>query len=250
MRRPALILAIAVLSTGCLGSDFANSVEGSWQLTSGTVDGEDIPLVETHPITIDFDGDQVQGTASCNHYGGTFELSGSSVSFDDLAMTEMACFPQETMDAEALYGRALGLVTTVQVDEGLILSGPGVELDFTSLSPVPEAELTNTVWVLHGLIHGDTVSSTSGDRATLEFFTDGSMIGDTGCRLLTGHYVVQGAEVLLTDLTAEGDCDPELADQDSQVVSVLGDGFRAEIDGKRLTIRSVGGDGLAYVADG
>lgn len=243
------MIGIAVLSAACLGSDFADSVQGSWQLTAGTVGDEEIPILETHPITIDFEGDEVSGTASCNHYGGTFELSGSKIAFGDLAMTEMACFPQETMDAEALYARALGMVTTVSVDDGLVLSGPGVELEFSSLPPVPEADLTNTVWVLDGLIQGDAVSSVSGDRATLELFTDGSVLGGTGCRLLTGHYVVKGAEVLLTDLTAQGDCDPDLTDQDSLVVTVLGDGFRAEIDGDRLTLTSVGGDGLTYVAE-
>lgn len=250
MRRITLMVFIAVLSAACLGSDFTDSVDGSWQLTSGTVDGEDIPLLSTHPITIHFDGDEVDGTASCNHYGGTFELSGSSMSFNDLAMTEMACFPQETMDAEALYTRALGLVTTVNVDDGLLLSGPGVELEFASLPAVPEAELTNTVWVLDGLIRGDSVSSVSGDRATLEFFTDGSMLGGTGCRLLSGHYRTSGSDLVVTDLEAEGpDCDPGLADQDSHVVSVLEGTVRVDIVGNSLTLTASGGDGLSYLAE-
>lgn len=245
-----MMFCIAVLSTACLGADFADSVEGSWQLTSGTVHGGEIQLVETHPITIHFEGDAVGGTASCNQYGGVFELSGSSISFSDLAMTEMACFPHETMDAEALYSQALGMVTTVEVDDGLTLSGPDVELVFTSLPPVPEAELTNTVWVLDGLVGGDAVSSVSGDRATLEFFTDGSMLGGTGCRLLSGHYRVNGAEVVVTDLEAQGtDCQADLAEQDQRVVSVLEGTIRIDIADDRLTLSSVGGEALTYVAE-
>lgn len=137
MRRIIPLVIIGALSTACLGSDFADSIEGSWQLTSGAIDGQEIPLVDGHPITMTLDGDQVGGTASCNSYGGTFELSGESIRFGDLAMTEMACFPSETMEAEALYARALARVTTVSLDGELTLEGPGTELVFTDLAQAP-----------------------------------------------------------------------------------------------------------------
>jgi heat shock protein HslJ len=248
MSRIAPLAALALFTAACLGSDFADSVEGSWQMTEGTVDGEDMTVLESHPITITFEDHQVSGTASCNGYGAGFELSGSSISFGDLAMTEMACFPEETMEAEALFAEAITRVDTVAFDGELTLSGDGVEMVFEALAPVPEAELTNTVWVLDGLISGDAVSSVSGERATLELFTDGSVLGGTGCRLLHGQYAISGAEVVFTELSAEGECDPSLADQDGHVVTVLGDGFRVEIDGERLTLRSTGGEGLTYRA--
>lgn len=249
MRRTALLIATTVLTVACLGSDFTDSLEGSWQMTSGTVGGEEIPLISSHPITITFEEDRVGGTASCNGYGGTFTLSGSEISFANLAMTEMACFPEETMEAEALFAEGLTMVDTVTVDEGLTLSGDGVEMSFERLEPVPEADLTNTVWVLDGLITGDAVSSVSGERATLEMFTDGSVLGGTGCRLLQGQYIISGAEVVFTEFSAEGECDAALADQDNHVVTVLGDGFRVEIDGQRLTLWSAGDQGLSYRAD-
>lgn len=249
MRRIALIASVALLTAACLGSDFADSVEGSWQMTSGTVDGNEIPLVSSHPITINFEGDQVNGTASCNGYAGSFQVSGSEISFGNLAMTEMACFPEQVMEAETLFAQGLTMVDTVAVDGGLTLSGEGVEMSFEQLEPVPEAELTNTVWVLDGIIANDAISSASGERATLELFSDGSVLGGTGCRLLQGQYTISGAEVVLTELSAEGDCDPALADQDSHVLTVLGDGFRVEIDGQRLTVWSAGDLGLSYLAD-
>lgn len=136
MRKLALVSLVAVLTTACLGSDFADSVEGSWQMTSGTVDGEEIPLLDSHPITITFEGDEVSGTAACNSYGGTFELDGSEITFGALAMTEMACTPEETMQAEAMFGTALTRVQTVAIDDGMTLSGEGVELVF---EPVADA---------------------------------------------------------------------------------------------------------------
>lgn len=249
MRRIALLAPIALLTVACLGSDFADSIEGSWQMSSGSVDGEEIPLISSHPITITFEGDQVNGTASCNGYAGTFELSGSEIVFGNLAMTEMACFPEETMEAEALFAQGLTMVDTVQVDDELTLSGDDVEMTFERLEPVPEAELTNTVWVLDGLISNDAVSSVAGERATLELFSDGSVLGGTGCRLLQGRYTVSGPEVVFTEFAAEGECDPALTDQDNHVVTVLGDGFRVEIDGQRMTLWSAGDLGLSYRAD-
>jgi heat shock protein HslJ len=251
MWRVALITALVMISTACLGSDFADSVEGSWQMTSGTVDGNQIPIVDTHPISIAFDQDEVSGTASCNGYGGTYELDGSTITFRDLAMTEMACSPEETMQAEAMFATALTRVDSVSLDGELTLSGDGVEMVFDALEPVPESELTNTVWVLDGLIQGESVSSpVSETGATIEFSSDGSAQGDTGCRPFSGRYTVSGAEVIMTELAADGqECEPAMASQDSLFLTVIGDGFRVEIEEDRLTTWIPGAEGLTFVAE-
>lgn len=255
MRTFLLVLATTLLIAACGGSsgssDPTDDIEGSWQLTEGRVEGETVPIIDDHPITITFDGVNVSGTAACNGYGGVFERSGSSISFPDLAITEMACFPPEVMDAEQLFARGLTLVDTVSGDGDLSLTGSDVEMTFAPLEPVPDAELTNTVWVLDGLIQGDSVSTPVLDtRATIEFFTDGSVLGDTGCRPFSGHYAINGAEVVMTDLAAEGqECEPELADQDSHVITAIEGTIQVEIEGDRLTISSRGGDGLTFRAE-
>lgn len=252
MKRISLVMALSLLVSACLGSDFADSVEGSWQMTTGTVDGEEIPLLASHPITIDFEGDQVSGTAACNGYGGTFVLNGSEISISGLTMTEMACSPEETMRAEAMFAEAIRRVETVDLDGGLTLTGPGVELVFEALEPVPDAELTGVVWVLDGLVVGDTVSSPAPDtRATIELSPDGTASGNSGCRPFSGKYVISGAEVIMTELAADGhECEPPLADQDNLFFSVVGDGFRVEIENNRLTMWSRGDEGLDFVSEG
>jgi heat shock protein HslJ len=115
----------------------------------------------------------------------------------------------------------------------------------------PEAdspELTGTVWVLEGLVQGESVSDVGGERATIELFSDGSMLGSTGCRALNGRYTIAGVEVTIAELSAHGDCPVELRDQDALVVRVLGDGFRVEVDDEILTLTSPGNEGLAYRA--
>jgi len=246
----ALVL-LGLVATACGEPAEPGSVEGAWQLESGTLDGEPIPMVDGHPITLTIEGDTVGGTAACNSYGGSYTLSDGEVTFSALFQTEMACFPEETMASESAYLEALTRATSVTAtDDHLTLSGEDVELEFNELPPVPTAALTNTVWVLESLIEGDSASSVGGERATLELFTDGSMLGSTGCRNLNGRYVVSGAEVLMNELAAEGDCAQELEAQDSLVVTVLGDGFRALVEGDTLTLTSAGNQGLVYRAEG
>lgn len=251
MRKLAVIAVLAIAVPACLGSDFADSVEGAWEMTTGTVDGQPIPAPESHPITINFADDQVSGTASCNGYGGTFQINGSSISISNLAMTEMACSPEETMEAEAMFSDAITRVDTVSVDGTLTLSADGVEIVFERLEPVPESELTGTRWILDGLIQGDAVASpVAGSEAFIELSSDGSVTGDTGCRPFSGQYIIEGAEVLMPELAADGhECEPDFADQDNLFFSVVGDGFRVEIEGNRLTMSSRGAEGLSFVAD-
>ncbi len=251
MNRIAFLAVLVLVASACLGSDFADSVEGQWQMTSGTVDGEEIPLLDSHPITIDFEGDQVGGTAACNSYGGTFSLSGSRITISNLAMTEMACFPEETMRAEALFTGAITRVGTLSLDGTLTLSGDGVELVFEALEPVPDAELTGVRWVLDGLIQGDAVSTpVAGAQGAIEISSDGSVTGDTGCRPFSGRYIISGAEVLINELAADGhECEPDVADQDGLFLSVIGDGFRVDIEGDRLTMWSRGDEGLTFRAE-
>jgi heat shock protein HslJ len=79
-------------------------------------------------------------------------------------------------------------------------------------------------------------------------FSDGSLLGSTGCRSLSGNYVITGGAVSVTGLGADGACPSELTDQDAQVVTILSDGFAAEVEGNTLTLTSPDGLGLVYLA--
>lgn len=131
----------------------------------------------------------------------------------------------------------------------LTLSGPDFELDFEPVMPVPTAGLVGTSWVLDTLIESEAASTVAGDTATLLLDADGMLTASTGCRTLTGRWVENGGVIVVPELTADGDCPDELWKQDSLVVTVIGDEFRAEVDGNRLTITSMGGDGLVYRAE-
>jgi heat shock protein HslJ len=221
---------------------------GDWQLTRGTVDGIDIPLVAESPVTMTVEGSRVSGRAACNQYGGEMVVADGEVSFGALMQTEMAC-EEPLMSIESAFLGAMSRVRAAALDgDALTLRGPGVELAFERLEPPPTADIVGTDWLLDTIITGDAVSTIMGDPATLRLEADGTVTGSTGCRTFQGRYTEANAEILFTDFAMDQtECPADLSSQDDHVVTVLGDGFRAAVDGQRLTLTSTGGLGLSYV---
>lgn len=135
MRRLGLLLATsALIATACLGSDFSDSLEGRWILESGTRDGQAIMILDSHPITLTLDGSRISGTAACNSYAGNYRVAsnGNFQVIEGVAVTEMACSPEEAMESEAQYLGALVAVDKVVPTDGtLTLTGGGHELVFS-----------------------------------------------------------------------------------------------------------------------
>lgn len=220
---------------------------GSWVM----VDGPAAPI-DGWDVTVTVDGDRIGGTAACNGYGGTVTWSDQGdISVGELAQTEMACEAPGVMALEQAFLASLLDVEAFAVDDQVLTLRSGDdEWVFELLPPVPTAELVGTTWRLDGYVDGDAVSSETGmDAATLVLHADGSMSGTTNCRTLAGTWVEAGAEVLLTELSADGACPtPAASDLDNRIVGVLGDGFTATVEGDRLTLVSRGGVGLTYTA--
>jgi heat shock protein HslJ len=241
----------AVPSDGPAPSASAGAFDpsGPWLLTSGSADGQPIPMVEGTPITFEVQGSNVSGQSACNQYFGSIVVDGGVVRIDGLGGTEMAC-EEPVMQAEAAYLAALARVTAARQDgEALVLLGDGVELRFERLLPPPTAEIVGTNWILESLVMGDAVASTIGEPAMLVLRNDGTLAGFTGCRTFEGRYVISGDEVEFTDFALEGECAGGPADQDAHIVDVLEGGFRASADGQALTLSGDGNVGLIYRAE-
>lgn len=243
----AVLVGCARFGIGPGGSSGSASVDvvGTWKLDRGAGPGGDIEVPVGWRVTLVFEADRLHGQA-CNNYGGGYELDGNRITFSPMYMTEMAC-EEPMMSVETAYHAALAAVTEVEREgDSLVLRGEGTELAFVALPPVPDAALQGTRWTLDSLIRGDAVSSVQGE-AWLELAADGSLRGSTGCRELTGRYVVDGDRLVTSELQADGNCAEPLVAQDAHVVGVLEGGFSAAVDGKRLTLTGSGGDGLGYL---
>ncbi len=245
------LVALLVLGAGCARFGIGPSVvdvevDGAWALDRGTGPQGPVEVPDGWRVTVIFDTDGVHGQA-CNHYGGSYDLHGNAIGFAEMSMTEMGC-EEPMMRAESAYHQALAAVDTVERSgERLTMSGPGVELVFTLLPTVPDAALQGTYWVLEAMILGQVASSVQGD-AWLRLDADGTLAGSTGCRELVGRYAVDGDQVVVADLAADGECPADMRAQDAHVLEVLGDGFNLAIDGPSLTLSQPDGKGLGYRA--
>ena len=248
------VVAIALLLAACGGGGGAApsasaepelDLAGTWELTEGT----GIPIVADYPITLSFSRSDVRGISACNHYGGQVSLAGGEFSIGGLGSTAMGCEPA-VLAAEEAYMAALVRVSRVSRDgEELILAGPDVELRFARLAEPPTAELVDRTWVLETLIVGDIASPALGERATLELSSHGEMTGSTGCRSFSGQWLESGNQIDAPIMGMnEVECPAELQEQDSHVVSVIGDGFVPTIEGDLLTLTDPGSIGLVYRA--
>lgn len=261
LRAAYATIVLILIVVACAGSPGASpsgsapgpiDATGTWRLESGSLDGPPIPLIDDWPVTLVVDGSSVSGTAACNGYGAEFVVQDGVVRLGELSSTAMACDPPQVMDVEAAYTSALQRVDAAAMDgDALVLSGPGVSLRFLPVAPPAVSDILDTSWHLDALTETNMASSVAGDPATLELRSDGSFSGSTGCRSFTGRWVEAGAEIQATELAMDQtECPPELAAQDSHVVSVLGDGFTIDlsINGKALTLTAPGGIGLQYSA--
>lgn len=245
-------MILVLLLSGCslLAGGSSASLDAEWLLQAGTNQGQAILIPAGSKITLKIDGDQAGGSAACNLYGGTIQVSGSSIAISALSMTEMAC-QEPVMASESAYLAALPRATTAERDgNSLVLTGPDVELRFALIPPVANANLAGTTWILESLITGEAVSSTVGERVTLELSGDGRIAASTGCRNVTGTYAVADGQVQvsLDPYDAIG-CAEELGTQDAHILEVLSNGFGITIEGDRLTV-TAGDKGIGYRAEG
>jgi heat shock protein HslJ len=249
MHRLVIAGAAIVLLAGCalVPGAMAAALNGEWQFQAGDSQGQAIPIVAGSRITLKIDGTQAGGGSGCNTYGGTIQISGTTIQISALSMTEMDCQDDRVMASEAAYLAAVPRVTAAARDgNSLVLTGPQVELRFVLVPAVPNADLVGPVWALDSLISGETVSSTVGAEATLQLSADGAISGTTGCRSFGGHYAISGTHVQVTDLvTDKRACSSGLVEQDEHVLAVIGNGFTITISRNSLTL-AAGGKGLGY----
>lgn len=250
----ALSAAALMASCGSLEAAVAPTVAsdvtlegGTWVLTEGTVRDRPIVVPDGSRVTLTAgQDDQVGGSAACNGYGAIANIEGDLVSFTMTGSGLMRC-ADDAMTAEKDFVEALPRVTTGSRRDGTLhLSGPDVALTFELSKPVAVEDISGIEWHLESLVVGDQATPAEAERASLLLAEDGTVSGSTGCRQLHGRYDAFGDQINFPEFGAEGDCRAALKDQDNHIVGVLGDGFRAEVQGRELRLTSDGNVGLVY----
>lgn len=214
------------------------------------MDGARLEQVEDHRVTLIIEGTEFGGIAACNHYAARAVMGADGLRLDGLGMTEIGC-RDDALALESAYVEALMRVRQLERDGGeLVATGDGVELRFIGLEASPTAELVDTTWRLDGLVSGDAVAAPQGEPAWVEFGSDGTFAGSTGCRSFEGGWMERGDQIITPSWGMdETECPPALQSQDGHVVTVIGDGFMPSVQGDRLTLIDLDGTGLTYRAD-
>ena len=123
------IIVMLLSACGGGGSDQPNLEGVTWELTA--INGN--PPIEGTQPTLQFENGQASGNASCNSFGGEYEVEGDKIGFEALFMTEMFCMePEGVMDQESAYLEMLGSAVTFELGGGVltIVTGPGESLTF------------------------------------------------------------------------------------------------------------------------
>lgn len=127
------------------GDDQLDPVNGAWLVDELTLDGERIALDPSWPITLSVDADTISGTAACNQYTGTidvsFEAGYGRFVVSDLSWTEMAC-ESPVMEIEEAFLSALQAVESYEAADGLYVAEAGVGTNFHLSRPDAEAPPT------------------------------------------------------------------------------------------------------------
>jgi heat shock protein HslJ len=123
-----LILSLAA----CRGADSSSGdpLDGtSWVLMAYR---KTRPISGT-TITATFEDGQVRGSAGCNSYGGSYQVSDDAITVGAIAITEMACLePEGAMDQELVFVEFLTDAQTFRLADGQlqILRSDGEALTF------------------------------------------------------------------------------------------------------------------------
>ena len=255
-RLTTLVVAGALVLGGCAANGEpgnGGTLEGEWVLNSGADASGALDLTGAQITLTIGDADTSGGRAPCNSYGATINGGPPDVSITVGAVTEMACVDERLMILETRYLAALGGVRIAeQTADELVLSGEGVELNYSILEPEPVPDLTGTVWQLDSLIAGpgpDGTASSTMAESTLVF---GDRIeGHTGCRAFSADYSLDRTKLTISNLIADDveSCPDGAVEQENHILAVLDGTILIEPDGQQLTLTNPATDtALVYFA--
>ena len=158
------------------------------------------------------------------------------------------CWSPAILATEQAFLAALKRNWTVQRDgDSLTITAEALELRFKINPTVDTSKIIGPVWKLNSMFidkHELVLPYPKAD-ASLKLKPDGRFKASTGCREISGNYIINGNDLHIFDTQVKGNCPPELNHQDSFIISIF-ENSRIEI----LTgYRGVGGLGL-HSADG
>ncbi|MGB2965702.1 MAG: META domain-containing protein [Anaerolineales bacterium] len=108
-----ILSLLITASCSILPGNGSNQLNGtSWRLISY----EEKQPIPGKDMTAKFDIQEVSGSASCNHYFGSYSVAGDRISIQGLGWTEMACLdPEGIMEQEQVLMKLFSESTSYSI---------------------------------------------------------------------------------------------------------------------------------------
>ena len=216
----------------------------SWVLTGYATAGGNIrPVaVGAAPATLALGaGGSASGSTGCNRFAGSYTQSGSALTVDPGATTEIACAPpvmaQERAVLEGLSAvRSFGVAAEVLT----LRDGAGaVVLTYASGT----TELAGTSWRATGINNGTGAVVTSADttRVTAVFGRNGTLSGDGGCNSYSATWATSGDAGLTLGPISSTQMACDAMTTEGLYFAALGAVTSYRLEGDGLTLRDASG---------
>lgn len=108
----------------------------SWVLTSMTVDGAEMALIDASSVTLQRTEEGISGTSACNQYGTdsqsvTDQMDEPDLVFPPMFSTMMVCMEPGVMELETAYLDAMAKAADIAGEgDSLVISGPNATMRF------------------------------------------------------------------------------------------------------------------------
>lgn len=222
--------------------DSAGSLLAGTAWVLATLDGQ--PPAPDTQITLSFDATDLAGSDGCNHYRGSYQADGDTISIaENLMGTLMAC-PEPVMQQASAYQAALKGAATFRLDgqQLTLLDAAGAPL---ATFDAQSTELAGTSWTVTGFNNGKqaVVSVLNGTTLSMEF-ADGQLGGSAGCNTFATTYEVSGDSLTVAPAAATRKLCPEPAgvmDQEAQFLQALATATAYRVEGDTLEICTADG---------
>jgi heat shock protein HslJ len=201
-----------------------SDLEGSrWILVSHQDKaGQLVDALPDAPATAEFAGGKVAGSASCNNYTASFEVSGENLKIGQAASTMMACDPA-IMDQETAFLTHLQAAAQYAIDGGqltLFDASGAATLVFNVEQP---GSIVGS-WAMGSYNNGrgGFQSALADTQVTAVFSEDGKLTGNAGCNTYSGSYTVDGDKLDIGPvITTKKACAPDIMAQEAAYLRAL-----------------------------
>ena len=222
----------AAIASGC-GDDGTAGAGAAGSQLSGTRWTLDASPVHSW---ITFERDQAGGNDGCNTFSGSYEATGSKLTFGPLAGTNKLCgSPADEVARTVLAGLAQVRSYETAGDTLRMQDGSGKTL----LTYAADTAGVEGGWTVLSVLYDDAIRSAVADHEpTADFSADGTIGGGTGCNRFHGPYTLEGSRIDIGPLSAtkKACATKEASEQEAGYLAALESAVRIEQAGPQLTL--------------